>query len=83
VLELAFAHLGAVRAVSEAWEDNVASLAVSWRLGYAENGVDLNRRDGGTGRMQRIRLDARDWLCPFPVTVTGLEPCLPLLGLTE
>lgn len=81
VLELAFAHLGAVRAVSEAWEDNVASLGVSWRLGYTENGVEVMRRDGGVGNMQRVRLDARDWICPEPVVVTGLEPCLPLLGL--
>lgn len=83
VLELAFAHLGAQRAISEAWEDNVTSLGVSWRLGYAENGMDTMRRDGGVGHMQRVRLDVRDWICPYPVTVSGLEPCLALFGLGD
>lgn len=79
VLELAFAHLGARAAVSEAWEDNAASLGVSRALGYADNGVDLRPRAGGVGRMQRLLLTG--WTCPVPVSVTGLEGCLPLLGV--
>lgn len=81
VLTLAFGRLGAVRAVSEAFETNVASLGVSWRLGYVDNGIDLHREGEAVVRMQRLRLDARDWIPPFPVEVTGLEPCLPLMGL--
>jgi RimJ/RimL family protein N-acetyltransferase len=81
VLALAFGSLGAVRAVSEAFETNVASLGVSWRLGYVDNGVDLHRDGDQVVRMQRLRLDARDWIPPFPVEVTGLAPCLPLLGV--
>jgi RimJ/RimL family protein N-acetyltransferase len=77
VLELAFAHLGARCAVSEAFTDNHASLGVSRALGYVDNGVDVHDR----GLLQRSRLAAEDWRCPFPVTVRGLEPCLPLLGL--
>lgn len=81
VLELAFAHLGARWAVSEAFEDNAASLGVSRALGYRDNGVDLRRHGDAVRTMQRLRLDAQDWRCPVPVAVEGLEPCLPLLGL--
>jgi RimJ/RimL family protein N-acetyltransferase len=81
VLELAFAHLGATHAVTEAWEDNVASLGVSRALGYRENGVMIERRDGRAGRMQHLVLPAEEWRSPWPVAVEGLEPCLPLLGL--
>lgn len=79
VLELAFAHLGARAAVSEAWEDNAASLGVSRSLGYVDDGVDLRPRGDGVGRMQRLLLTG--WRCPLPVAVTGLEECLPLLGV--
>jgi RimJ/RimL family protein N-acetyltransferase len=81
VLELAFRHLDAVEAVSAAWDDNAASLGVSRGLGYVDNGDYLHRRDGGTGRMQRIRLQADRWTSPVPVTVNGLADCLPLFGL--
>ena len=77
VLELAFAHLGAEHAVTEAWDDNGPSLGVSRRLGYRDNGVDVH---AGGRRMQRLLLSRADWRCPVPVTVEGLEACLPLLG---
>lgn len=90
VLSLAFTHLGAVRATSEAWEDNAASLGVSRALGYVDNGVDVRRRlpgDGveveSAGRMQRLLLDAEGWRSPFAVTVAGVEDCLPLLGVAR
>lgn len=81
VLSLAFGPLGAVRAVSEAFETNAASLGVSWRLGYVDNGVDLHRDGDHMVRMQRLRLDARDWISPVPVEISGVEPCLTLFGL--
>lgn len=76
-LELAFAHLGAQWAITEAWSDNAASLGVSRSLGYVDNGVDVH---AGPRLMQRLRLAAADWTCPVPVTVEGLAPCLPLFG---
>jgi RimJ/RimL family protein N-acetyltransferase len=46
VLYLAFAGLGADYALSGAFTDNPASLAVSRKLGYGEDGVDREvRRD--------------------------------------
>ena len=83
VLELAFRGLGATHAVSEAYEDNAASLGVSHALGYNDNGVAVERRDGKdeTVMMQHLMLRAEEWTPPFPVTIEGLEPCLPLFGL--
>lgn len=77
VLELAFAHLGAERAVTEAWTDNAASLGVSRSLAYRDNGVDVH---AGPRLMQRLLLHRDDWRPAWPVTVEGLAPCLPLLG---
>ena len=81
VLSLAFEHLGAEYAITEAWEDNVASLGVSRSLGYIDNGLDLHARAGAVGRMQRMILPRASWISPIPVTVTGIEECLPLFGL--
>ncbi len=82
VLELAFAHLGAEVAVSEAWQNNAASLGVSRSLGYRDNGLDIVARDGVPGRMQRLLMERAAWRAPEPVTVLGLAACLPLLGLS-
>jgi RimJ/RimL family protein N-acetyltransferase len=81
VLALAFEHLGAAFAITEAWDDNAASLSVSRALGYTDNGVELHCRDGGVGRMQRLLLPAETWTRPVQVEVSGLAPCRPLLGL--
>ena len=81
VLALAFDHLGATAAVSEATTDNHASLGVSRRLGYRDNGVDVVRHGDRVRTMQRLLLPVGDWAPPVAVTVEGLERCLPLLGL--
>jgi len=84
VLELAFGRLGAVRAVSEAYVDNPASLGVSRALGYVDNGVDVvARHEEGTPTVlsQRLLLEAGGWRSPVPVSVDGLESCLPLFGV--
>jgi RimJ/RimL family protein N-acetyltransferase len=78
VLELGFDHLAAAYAVTEAWDDNHASLGVSTSLGYVGNGFDLH---AGPRRMTRMVLPVEAWVCPIPVTVDGLGPLLPMLGL--
>lgn len=78
VLSLAFDHLDANYAITEAWEDNAASLGVSRSLGYTDNGVDVHP---GPKRMQRLLLPRTAWSSPVPVGVAGLPACLPLLGL--
>jgi RimJ/RimL family protein N-acetyltransferase len=83
VLELAFRGLGATHAISEAYDDNAASLAVSRALGYKDNGVTVERRDGRdeTVWAQHVLLSAADWQPAWDVTVAGLDRCRPLFGL--
>ena len=85
VLGLSFDHLGAVAAVSSAVAGNAASLGVSRRIGYAENGVGLIAVPGGAvAELRNMRLTAEAWRTAghgAAVTVEGLAPCLPWFGL--
>lgn len=84
VLHLAFAGLDAQSAVSGAFTDNKASLGVSRKLGYTRDGVRRIVRRGAPAAEQLLRLDRATWEArrTVPVRIEGLEPCLPLLGLT-
>ncbi len=85
ILHLAFAGLGADRADTGAFEDNEASLAVTRKLGYRPNGdalvVDGERRD----RELLFAMDRAGWedIRRDDIEIVGLEPCLPLFGLSE
>ena len=83
VLQLAFAGLGAEYAISSAFIDNAASLAVSRKLGYADDGVEQRVRRGRPATARRLRLDRRTWEATHrtPVSIEGLEACLPMFGL--
>jgi RimJ/RimL family protein N-acetyltransferase len=83
VLHLAFAGLGAQYAISGAFVDNLASLGVSSKLGYAADGIERRVSRGQPVKTMRLRLDRPTWESAHavPVTITGLEPCLPLFGL--
>lgn len=84
VLALAFGALGARYAISSAWTDNHASLAVSRALGYADNGVTVHRRGETTGEMTHLRLTRERWLASGwadRVVVEGVDDCLPFFGL--
>ena len=81
VLGLAFDRLGAVAAVTSATVDNAASLGVSRRIGYTDNGVGLVVETGGVARLQHLRLTAAQWRYGHEVEVTGFEPCRPWFGL--
>lgn len=54
VLGLAFDHLGAVAAVSSAALGNAASLGVSRRLGYADNGLSRISSTNGVVDLQHL-----------------------------
>jgi RimJ/RimL family protein N-acetyltransferase len=79
-LGLAFDHLGAVAAISSATLANAASLGVSRRVGYAENGrsriVDTS---GEVVELQHFRLTVDRWP-GAAVQVEGLPPVLPWFG---
>lgn len=84
VLALAFNHLGARVAVSSARAGNAASLGVSRRLGYRDNGISLNVGDRGVTELQHLRLTREEWAASGrsdKVDVVGLEPCLPWFGI--
>jgi RimJ/RimL family protein N-acetyltransferase len=84
VLGLAFDHLGALTARSEAFADNPASLAVSRRLGYRPDGGGVHVRRGERTTITRVLLDAEGWRVHRPgwtLRVSGLtDDCRGLLG---
>jgi hypothetical protein len=85
ILELAFSRLGAGEALTDYTEGNHASERVSRKLGYTPNGQRTVNRDG-TGRVTeyQLRLDRPAWEASAHhdhVSITGLGPCLPMLGL--
>ena len=83
VLQPAFGGLGAVAAVSSATMANHASLGVSRRLGYRDNGVSRIVDTGGdVAELQHVRLTADRWP-GADVDVTGLTGCLPWFGITH
>lgn len=80
VLHLAFHGLGARYATSGAFADNPASLAVSRKLGYVGDGVQIHNRQGRPVETLRLRLSRDDWTTPPGFEIHGLAPCLPLFG---
>jgi RimJ/RimL family protein N-acetyltransferase len=84
VLELAFAGLGAEHATSEAFADNAASYGVSRKLGYVDDGIRRHVVRGAPVVGRRLRLDRARWQAArtVPVQISGLQPCLPMFGLS-
>lgn len=82
-LALAFDHLGAEVAESEAFLDNHASNRVSLAIGYEPNGYGRLAPRGVARETQRFRLTREVWRSrPRPaVQVEGLEASLSLFGL--
>jgi RimJ/RimL family protein N-acetyltransferase len=75
--------LAAVAAVSSAFADNPASLAVSRALGYHPNGVGRLAPRGEPRDHLHLRLTRRGWQehrhCE--VKVTGLAECRDMFGV--
>jgi RimJ/RimL family protein N-acetyltransferase len=82
ILHLAFEGLGAIEAMSGAFQDNVASLATSRSLGYAENGDRLMLRRDRADRMIDLKLDHATWASERrnDIEIEGLEACLEMFG---
>lgn len=84
VLALAFDHLGAQAAITSARDDNQASLGVSRRIGYRENGVSLSRSPTGRCELRHMRLTRDEWVSAspsHPVVVSGLAECASYFGI--
>ena len=83
VLSLAFDHLGALAAVTSARRDNAASLGVSRRLGYVDNGVSLNASGSGLTELAHLRLTRKTWVAAglgAAIEVSGVEACSALFA---
>ena len=83
ILHLAFAGLGAREASSEAFADNDASKGVSRALGYEPNGTTWATRRGNPAMLTAWKLPRRRWEQSRrdDIQLTGVEACLPVLGL--
>jgi RimJ/RimL family protein N-acetyltransferase len=84
ILHLAFDGLGAQTAFTSAWHDNAASQGVTNSLGYEPNGWDTQLRRDAADRMHHYVLTRDRWLerRREDITIEGLEPCLPLFGIS-
>jgi RimJ/RimL family protein N-acetyltransferase len=85
VLALAFGHLGALAAETEALQSNSPSLGVSRAVGYLPNGETLHASDDGLELMLRMRLTRERWLAvgggAASDEVTGFDACRHLFGV--
>jgi RimJ/RimL family protein N-acetyltransferase len=83
VLGLAFDHLGAQVAETEAFMDNPASNKVSLGVGYQPNGFGQLAPQGVPRETQRFRMTLADWRSRPrpPLAVEGLSDCIELFGL--
>jgi RimJ/RimL family protein N-acetyltransferase len=84
VLGLAFDYLGAQAAITSADTDNAASLGVSRRIGYTDNGASLTESEHGVIELIHLRLTRGQWQHlghGQHVSVLGFEPCRPWFGL--
>ncbi|MGC4110538.1 MAG: GNAT family protein [Nocardioides sp.] len=78
VLALAFDQLGAEVAVSSARTDNAPSLAVSYRMGYVDNGLSRTNTPTGPFELQHVRITREAWAATGrTAVVTGFEACRP------
>jgi RimJ/RimL family protein N-acetyltransferase len=78
-----FDHLGAQEVTSGAFEDNPASLAVSRKVGYTDNGVArTRRREGEMVLLRRLRVDPEALVrSDHPLEVEGVPALRRLIGL--
>jgi RimJ/RimL family protein N-acetyltransferase len=83
VCAFVFDHLEGVEVTSGAFVDNPASLAVSRKVGYRENGMTrMQRRQGELALLQGLVLRPDDLVrSEHPLQVDGLEPFRRSIGL--
>jgi RimJ/RimL family protein N-acetyltransferase len=81
VCTLLFDHLDATQVTSGAFTDNLASLAVSRKVGYRPDGVIRKNRLGRLALNQRLVLEPDHFVRGGPVDVAGVEPLRRFVGL--
>ena len=84
ICAFAFDCLDAKQITSAAYTDNPASLAVSRKCGYTENGCEVRARMGRPAIVQRIVLEPADLVrYEHQLTVEGLPEFRRLIGLDQ
>jgi len=82
IAAFAFDHLDAQHVTSAAFSDNVASVSVSRKVGYTENGVDIWAREGMPVLHQRFLLSRGNLVrYEHPLMVAGLAAFRHSIGL--
>ena len=83
ILRLAFAGLGARYAHTPAFDDNPASIAVTRKLGYEQNGTRRGVRRWEPAWQTTYRMSREKWqqLRRDDIVIDGIEPCLELFGI--
>ena len=82
IAAFAFDHLDAQHVTSAAFSDNAASISVSRKVGYSENGVDIWAREGQPVPHQRFLLSRGDLVrYEHPLVVDGLAAFRRSIGL--
>lgn len=77
-----FDHLGAKYITSSAYSDNPASLGVSKKCGYRENGVTILKRNDQPATLQRLILESGNLVrYQHELTVEGLPEFRRSIGL--
>ena len=85
ILHLAFAGLAARYAHTAAFDDNPASIAVTRKLGYEQEGTRRVVRRGEAAWQTTYRMSREDWeqRRRDDIVIDGLEPCLELFGIAS
>lgn len=81
ICALAFDHLDAVEITSGAYLDNPASIAVSHKVGYVDNGITRKTRRDGVAEHLAFRLTPETFVRGEPIEVEGIEAVRRLIGL--
>lgn len=84
-VQLGFLGFGGEFATTGAFEDNGPSLGVTGSLGYAPTGRRRMVRQQQPALMQHFEMTRADFVARLQrddVALLGVDPCLPLLGLT-
>ena len=83
-LHLGFLGLGALEATTGAFDDNMASLGVTRKLGYEPNGVAVHERRGARAQSHRFRMTRqyfRDHVQRDDIEIEGDAAVRELLGI--
>lgn len=84
ICAFAFDHLDAVEITSGAFLDNPASIAVSHKVGYVDNGITRKKRRGEeVAEHLALRLTRETFVRGEPIEVEGAAPLRRLMGLPE